>query len=64
VIDFILNIICSPEFIILGTFFRTGPITGQNSGKIKFANIVTNGIIQEDTNGITISTFFNQAVEG
>ena len=62
-IDFILNIICSPEFIILGTFFRTGPITGENSGKIKFANIVTNGIIQEDTNGITISTFFNQAVD-
>jgi len=61
VIDFILNIILSPEFILLGTFFRPG-LEGKFSGKIGFANVVTNGIIQEDSNGITSSTFFNQAV--
>ena len=60
-IDFILNIILSPEFILLGTFFRPG-LGGKFTGKIGFANVVTNGIIQEDSNGITISTFFNQAV--
>ena len=61
-IEILLNIIFSPEFILLGTFFRTSPISGTNSGKLKFANLVTNAILTEGEKGITISTFFNQAI--
>ena len=63
--EIILNILNYPELIVLGTFFRTDVNLGggPSTGKLKFSNIVTNGILVEDSTGITISTFFNQAID-
>jgi hypothetical protein len=62
-IDIILNIPFLPEIILLGTFFRKVPITGQNSGKLKFSSILSNVHLDEDSTGITLSTWQTQAVD-